>query len=158
MGAMIENLQTAALHRRWGWGTASSGERPVQSWPYAQPPLRIDVVEDGEDCVRAIVGGEIDGANAAMLQARITAMCAAAGTRRLILDVGAVEFMDSSALRALLEIQGALGRAHGEMVLLAPCAQVRGLLAMTGLDRRLRSAGTLEQARAAVRGRARNAG
>jgi anti-anti-sigma factor len=157
MDAMIENLQGAALRRRWSWGAASSGERPVATWPYAPPPLRIDVVDGGSDCVRAIVGGEIDGASAMALQARITATCAAAGSQRLILDVGAVEFMDSSALRALLEIQRALGAAHGEMVLLAPGAQVRGLLAMTGLDRRLRTVATLDQARALL-GRAAPAG
>ncbi len=158
MSVMTENLQGAALRRRWGWGPASSGQRPVATWPYAPPPLRIDVVDGGAGCVRAIVGGEIDGANAVALQARITAACAAAGARRLILDVGEVEFMDSSALRALLEIQRALATAHGEMVLLAPSTQVRGLLAMTGLDRRLRAAATLELAQAALRGTAASIG
>jgi anti-anti-sigma factor len=118
--------------------------------PSTRPPEPPPLLElDGGDrgCLRAIVAGEIDFANASSLQAQISTACAERETRTLILDVAGVEFMDSSGLRAILHLQRELAGARGGLVLLGPTPPVRDILALTGLDRQLPAADTLEQAR-----------
>jgi anti-sigma B factor antagonist len=103
---------------------------------------------DGDRPLRAIVSGEIDFASAPAMQARITAARAQRQAGSLILDLTAVEFMDSSGLRVILHLQRELTGAGGRLVLFGPTAEVRNTFTLTGLDRHLTVADTLEQAEA----------
>lgn len=101
--------------------------------------------------LRAIVTGEIDFAGAPSMQAQIVSACAQHDEHRLVLDLAAVEFMDSSGLRAVLHVQRELsGEPDGGMMILGATDPVRKLLKLTGLERHLRVFDTLEQAETAL--------
>jgi anti-sigma B factor antagonist len=101
--------------------------------------------------LRAIVTGEIDFAGAPSMQAQIVSACARHDEHRLVLDLAAVEFMDSSGLRAVLHVQRELAdEPGGGMAILGATEPVRKLLQLTGLERHLRVLDTLEQAETAL--------
>jgi anti-sigma B factor antagonist len=75
-----------------------------------------------------LLRGELDLAAAAMLRTRVEA---AAGSG-LIIDLREVTFIDSSALRELLNARQALELCGSRLVLSGVPASVRRLLAMTG--------------------------
>jgi len=90
------------------------------------------------------VAGEIDIATATRLRERLSEL--AASGRPLVADLDQVRFIDSAGLAALI---GAAKRAaaHGGSLYVV-CARptVRQLFQLTGLDRRLPPARTLEEA------------
>jgi anti-sigma B factor antagonist len=101
--------------------------------------------------LRAIVTGEIDFAGAPSMQAQIASACARHDEHALVLDLSAVQFMDSSGLRAVLHVQRDLSdEPGGGMVILDATEPVRKLLKLTGLERHLRVFDTLEQAETAL--------
>ena len=60
------------------------------------------------------------------------------GTRRIVVDLGATEFVDSSGLGALIGGLKTARQAGGDLRLAAAGEQVRTVLALTNLDRILR--------------------
>jgi anti-sigma B factor antagonist len=101
--------------------------------------------------LRATVTGEIDFAGAPAMQAQIAVACGRHDEHRLVLDMSAVRFMDSSGLRVVLHVQRELaGAPGGGMVILGATEPVRRLLKLTGLERHLQVLDTLEQAEAAL--------
>jgi anti-anti-sigma factor len=85
-------------------------------------PIDIDVTDAGQ--WRAVtVRGDVDLATAPQLEAA----CRRAGA--LALDLSGVRFMDSSGLRSLFRLRG----RNDSLVLVAPSAVVRRLLALTSL-------------------------
>jgi stage II sporulation protein AA (anti-sigma F factor antagonist) len=147
VATVIENLQGAALRQRWYCRIVLNDSHSQSTRPPDPPPLALELLDAGPGCLRALVAGEIDFANALELQSRISTACVERGAPALVLDLVGVEFMDSSGLRAILHLQRELAGARGGLVLLGPTPQVRGILTLTGLDRQLPVADTLEQAR-----------
>jgi anti-sigma B factor antagonist len=146
MDAVIENLQGAAQGRRWYCRAVVTDEDSKSTRPWQPPPSLLELFDAGAGCVRAVVAGEIDFANATSLRERISAACVEREARRLVLDMSGVEFIDSSGLRALLQLQRELSDGGGGLVLLGATRQVRGILTLTGLDGELRAVETLSQA------------
>jgi anti-sigma B factor antagonist len=72
-------------------------------------------------------------ANAAAVRSEIQERIAS-GTNRLVLDLAAVEFADSSGLTAILACVNAARRQGGEVALLRPMPRVRALIELTRLD------------------------
>ena len=72
-------------------------------------------------------------ANAAKVRSEIQDRIAS-GASRLVLDLAAVEFADSSGLSAILACVNSARRRGGELVLLAPMPRVRALIELTRLD------------------------
>lgn len=86
-----------------------------------------------EDVYAVTPAGELDLHDAAAFE-RALADVAAAGARRLLVDLGAVTFLDSTVLGVLL-------RAHERfetLVLAVGDRRVLRVLEITGLDRKLR--------------------
>jgi anti-sigma B factor antagonist len=153
MGQVIENLQGAALGRRWYCRAVLNDSHPKSTRPPQPPSSRLELSSAGAGCLLAVVAGEIDFANATSLQTRISAACIERGARAVVLEMAEVEFMDSSGLRAILHLQRELADEHGGgVVLLGPTPQVRGILTLTGLDRQLPAVETLAQALALLEG------
>jgi anti-sigma B factor antagonist len=75
--------------------------------------------------------GELDIADAAGVMAVLAA--AAAGNPRIIVDLAALEFIDSSGVAALVRGRNLARRAGGDLLLAAPRGPVRRILALTGL-------------------------
>jgi anti-sigma B factor antagonist len=76
--------------------------------------------------------GELDVAGAADAEAAITALVARG--QYLVIDMSALDFLDCSALGALLRAQALARRGGGDVVLVAPQPLIRRLLALTGND------------------------
>jgi anti-sigma B factor antagonist len=114
-------------------------------------PLALEFEGGDGRPLRAIVAGEIDFAGAPSMQAQIASACGQHDEHRLVLDLSAVRFMDSSGLRAVLHVQRELANEEdGGMVILGATEPVRKLLKLTGLERHLRVLDTLEQAEATL--------
>ena len=84
-------------------------------------------------------------ANAPALRAAMLAHVES-GARRIVLDLSAVEFADSSGLSAVLACVTAIRRAGGDIVLAAPSPRVRALIELTRLDEVLDVRGTVHEA------------
>jgi len=94
------------------------------------PVLRIEAV--GTACVVSL-GGELDLYNAESVRAALAGVCAET-PERIVVDLGEVEFMDSTALGVLIEARTKLdnGRAF---ILAAPGVETKRALQISGLDR-----------------------
>jgi anti-sigma B factor antagonist len=92
--------------------------------------LRIEAV--GTAYVVSL-GGELDLYNAESVRAALAGVCAEA-PERIVVDLGEVEFMDSTALGVLIEARTKLdnGRAF---FLAAPGVETKRALQISGLDR-----------------------
>ena len=95
-------------------------------------PLVFEVcVFDEGDCSVVAVHGEVDACTAPALAECLTR--AAQRSSRLVIDVGAVTFIDGSGLRVLLTAAGGSGRRSDPLVLRSPTLAIWRLLAITGL-------------------------
>lgn len=94
-------------------------------------PLGVVVGPDGA----LVVAGDIDLAGGPILEARITEVAkrASAG-ERIMIDLGAVAFIDSSGLRSLLSASRDAAERGTRLTLRRPSAGVRRLLGITGTD------------------------
>lgn len=72
------------------------------------------------------------------------------GRVRLIIDLAAVDFIDSSGLSLLLNAQRRVQRASGVLAVVEPPERVRRVFEMTRLDRAFRLCATREDALAAL--------
>ena len=99
--------------------------------PLREPPVRgVDAV-DGAVVIH--LAGEIDLYNADEVR-RALGDAIAASPRRVVIDMEAVEFVDSTALGVLIEARSKLGDG---MCLAAPQLDTRRTLQVSGLDRHL---------------------
>jgi stage II sporulation protein AA (anti-sigma F factor antagonist) len=82
------------------------------------PLARLDVVRDGAGRVVLTLAGEIDNSNAASLEA---AMADEAGTAaHVVVDLGAVTYIDSQGLRLLVELSRRLSATGTAFTVVAP--------------------------------------
>ena len=90
------------------------------------------------------VAGEIDIATATRLRERLSEL--AAGGRPLVADLDQVRFIDSAGLAALVGAAKRAAAHGGSLHVVSARPKVRQLFQLTGLDRRLPPARTLEEA------------
>jgi anti-anti-sigma factor len=121
-------------------------QRAVQLIPISDLPstasarsvgrLSIATSVDGERH-RVVLGGELDIGSTAALEATLAEACAA-GAKEVVLDMGAVEFIDSSGLSAIVRCK-MLCEEHGCGYSLTPAQRpVQGVFEVTGIAERLR--------------------
>jgi anti-sigma B factor antagonist len=99
-------------------------------------PTEFGCSVDGGDPIVVTIWGEVDLSSAPKLADAIGELIQL-GHLEVTLDLGAVEFMDSTGVRVLVDLFEALREAGGELLLQAASAPVRRVLALTGLDRLL---------------------
>jgi len=68
------------------------------------------------------------------------------GTRRMILDLGDLAFMDSTGMQVLLSVHTVLSVRGGTMALVSPQPVVARILELTGADQYIPVYGSLEEA------------
>ena len=90
------------------------------------------------------VAGEIDIATAARLRERLFEL--AASGRPLVADLDQVRFIDSAGLAALVGAANRAAAHGGSLHVVCARPQIRQLFRLTGLDRRLPPARTLDEA------------
>jgi anti-anti-sigma factor len=115
-----------------------------------RPPLpasmRLEFEGGAGMPLRVAVHGEIDYSSAFSMQVRIAVACRRRRARGLIVDLAGTEFMSSSGLAALLNLQREGACLRGGMLLASPTPAMRHLLEVTGVDRRLLVVDTCEEA------------
>ena len=104
-------------------------------------------VRSEQDRAIATIAGEIDVSTVTRLRERLFEL--AASGRHLVIDLDQVTFIDSAGLSALVGTANQAA-AHGTSVHVV-CARpkIRKVFRLTGLDRRLPPAATLDEALAA---------
>jgi len=100
--------------------------------PLRDPPVRGVESRDGGIVVQ--LAGELDLYNAEEVRSAL-AQAIASGPRRIVVDMAAVEFVDSTALGVLIEARSQLG--PDALRLAAPQLGTRRTLEVSGLDRHL---------------------
>ena len=95
-----------------------------------QAVLGVDVVGTA---VVIRLGGELDLYNAAQVRSAL-ADAYAQTPERIVVDLGEVEFIDSTALGVLIEIRAKLNNRDG-LLLAAPGLETRRALEVSGLDK-----------------------
>jgi anti-sigma B factor antagonist len=122
----------------------------------SNPPVSVDGherdpvtgIDQRDGGVVVSVAGELDLYNAPQLRTTLLAECAAA-PERLVVDLSAVEFIDSTALGVLIEARRRLGRSDG-FLLAAPGLETRRALRISGLDRHFAVHDTVDAALSAA--------
>jgi anti-sigma B factor antagonist len=94
------------------------------------------------------VAGEIDIATAARLRERLFELAAGGGP--LVADLDQVRFIDSAGLAALVGAANRAAAHGGSLHVVCARPRIRQLFRLTGLDRRLAPARTLDEALDAV--------
>jgi anti-sigma B factor antagonist len=101
-------------------------------------------VRDERGCVIAAITGEIDISNVARLRERLYELADNGGT--LIVDLNRVAFIDSAGLGALVGTARRIAEHGGSLHAVCSQPQPRKLLWMTGVDRRIPLAATVDGA------------
>jgi len=102
---------------------------------HVPPVFSIQLYNEGDRHVLQLTG-DVDIGTAPVLAGAAAAL--SADTRHLTLDLSAVEFIDSSGLRALLDVRSACQAAECEFGVVPGGQQVQKLLEMTGVAEILR--------------------
>jgi anti-sigma B factor antagonist len=84
-----------------------------------------------DDAGAVVAEGDIDLAGGPLLETAIS-RCEESGASPLVIDLGAVEFIDSSGLRSLLAASRRASERGGSVVLRRPSTGVKRLLSITG--------------------------
>lgn len=79
------------------------------------------------------IGGEIDVYTAPRLRERLTEMLAA-GEKHIVVDLGRVEFLDSTGLGVLVGAHRRLRASEGSLSLVCPHERLLKIFRITGLD------------------------
>jgi len=105
-------------------------EAPMAASAIPSPELELSTEKNADDItVRGT--GKITAATADYFQTTIRGLIP--DTKRIVLDLTGVEYIDSSGLGALVSVYMAAGRAHCELELANPKPRVRDLLKITKL-------------------------
>lgn len=91
------------------------------------------------------LSGQFDMGNIVQLREE-TAAALRHGETRIVLDLRGVEFLDSTMLNAVVDIDRRARRRGGRLVIVRPAERVWHVFQVTGLDRRLLSEADLETA------------
>jgi len=101
-------------------------------------------VQRSDGAVVVALAGELDLYNAHEVRETLLACCAE-GPERLIVDLSAVKFIDSTALGVLIEARTKLANRRG-FVLAAPGFETKRALEISGLDRHFTVHDTVDEA------------
>ena len=105
--------------------------------------MRVEAVRSGAAIVR--LDGRLDLVTAGDAKQRMVETVEG-GQKRLVVDMGGVDFVDSSGLGAIIGVLKAARQARGDLRIACPTGQLRSILELTMLDRVLRPYDTVEEA------------
>ncbi|HEY1317419.1 MAG TPA: STAS domain-containing protein [Gaiella sp.] len=93
----------------------------------------VALERDG-DLRRVVVSGDLDLSTVARVRLAIESACESTPAK-LVVDLSAVEFVDSHGLQLLVATQRRLAAGGCSLVLVPPVEHVRRVFTLTGLDR-----------------------
>jgi len=123
-----------------GSGPAQDGSAGLREDPVAG-------IERSDGLTVVGLAGELDLYNAAVVRDALLACCAES-PERLIVDLSAVTFVDSTALGVLIEARTRMANRRG-FLLAAPGLETRRALEISGLDRHFAVHESVDSARSA---------
>lgn len=100
--------------------------------------MQLSTENIGTDIAVVRADGRLNMVSAPELRETVTAAITA-GRPRIVVDLGATSFMDSSGLGALIGCLKSARQAEGDLRIAAPNDQVRMVLKLSNVDRILRS-------------------
>jgi len=110
----------------------------------------VQVADGGEDLAVLVVGGEVDFEVSPQLKARMMRTIKA-GSRRLVLDLSGVAFIDSAAIGVIAGAVEKLDEAGGgSLAIVCTHEKVMQIFEITGLDSVITVHPTREEALAAL--------
>jgi anti-anti-sigma factor len=113
--------------------------------------MRVDIDEDGTIAI-ATISGEIDLATGSQLTDEVLAKMPDACTG-LVVDLGALQYIDSAGVRSLFEIATTLDRRDQPLAMAVPEESLlRSVLKITQVEEVATICATRDEALAAVRG------
>jgi anti-anti-sigma factor len=89
---------------------------------------------EGADTVVALIDGEIDLKNSSDLREAMFDLIARQATKRLVLNLSKVPYMDSSGIAVLVEVLGKLRKSGGKVFLCNVQRRVQGILEIAKLN------------------------
>ena len=95
---------------------------------------QVSYEERGEALV-IYIGGEIDHHSAVNVRTQIDAKILEKRTARVLMELSAVEFMDSSGLGLIMGRLALVKKYGGELCLLDPSAAVMRMVKLAGMER-----------------------
>lgn len=110
--------------------------------------MKISTRTEGEFTIAAINEARMDAAIAPELKSHISQLLTD-GSTRIVLDISAVQFMDSSSLGALVSLLKMVGN-RGDLIIAGAQGIVADLFKLTRMDRVFRMTPTAEAALEAV--------
>jgi anti-sigma B factor antagonist len=113
------------------------------------PMVSMDLSTRGDGRAVVALRGELDVADAASAAAALVAV--AAREQGVIVDLGGLEFIDSSGVAALVLVRKQARRAGGDLLLAAPQDQVLRILTITRLAGVFSVHASVEQAAGSAR-------
>lgn len=115
---------------------------PTNDAPHEDGLLSVKQFDEGSQ-LRLSLKGELDLSNAEILEDALTE--AFASDKKILIDLGRLQFLDSTGIALLV---AALGRPDAERLSFLPSesSDVRRLLDLTGLDKRMPIFTTVEHA------------
>ncbi|HKG35930.1 MAG TPA: STAS domain-containing protein [Solirubrobacterales bacterium] len=116
----------------------------------AENPPRLEITRRVDDGVGEIaLQGELDLATAGDLEAAFSQVVAER-PRAVLLDLSALEFMDSTGIKTLLQLERRCGKSDVRFALTEGSGAVSRLFALTQLDRHFEVFGSRDAARSAL--------
>lgn len=97
-------------------------------------PLIPAARTEGADAVVAVIDGEIDLKNSGDLREALFDLITKQPTKRLVLNLAKVPYMDSSGIAVLVEILGKLRKVGGKVFLTNVQRRVQGILEIAKLN------------------------
>lgn len=113
--------------------------------PARRSALRVRVHRTGSDLLVQLTG-EMCARTTEMVRAPLATALRSVQAPRLLLDMSRVQMSDRFGLGLLVSLRNAALEAGGRLVLVQPPAELREMLADTGLDRHLPTCASLELA------------
>ena len=107
---------------------------PAAEGSEVAPAVFADVINDAGVSV-LVFEGDVDLANTSDIEHGVASVLATANPAALVLDLNAVEFMDSTGLRMLWVVRQMAQDAKARLVIRAPSDAVLRLLRLTGMHR-----------------------
>jgi anti-anti-sigma factor len=93
----------------------------------------LDLDVDHGPTTTIALSGDLDPATAPSLEAAIATLVDDAAVKRVVLDLGGLDFIDSSGLRVFVTTREALSQRGAALALRGATSNVRRLLDITGL-------------------------
>ena len=132
----VTTATVASLPRIRRAGRSDSGKMPLGAKTPGEVTAEMELslaTRSVSDHVVLEIGGEIDVYTAPRLRERLVELVAG-GAKHVVVDLGRVEFLDSTGLGVLVGAHRRLRASHGSLRLVCPHERLLKIFRITGLD------------------------